>query len=51
MVLHGFRPIPAIIHVADRIATRMLAMNDGRMWMAGHMRRGDCEFKLRFIPR
>jgi len=41
LVLHGFRPIPSIIHVADRIAKRMLAMNDGRMWMAGHMRRGD----------
>ncbi|KAF9511689.1 hypothetical protein BS47DRAFT_1468488 [Hydnum rufescens UP504] len=41
LVLHGFRPIPQIVHVAERIATRMLAVNDGRMWMTSHMRRGD----------
>ncbi|KAF9520537.1 hypothetical protein BS47DRAFT_1287025 [Hydnum rufescens UP504] len=41
LVLYGFRPIPQITRLADRIAARMLAVNDGRMWMAGHMRRGD----------
>lgn len=30
--------------LADRVAERMLKLNNGRMWMAGHMRRGDCRF-------
>lgn len=39
--------------LADRVAERMLKLNNGRMWMAGHMRRGDCRFflHLRFPVR
>lgn len=30
--------------LADAVAAHMLELNDGRMWMAAHWRRGDCEF-------
>lgn len=42
LVLHGLIHIPPIEVLADRVAERMLKLNEGRMWMAGHMRRGDC---------
>ncbi|KAF8328121.1 uncharacterized protein EI90DRAFT_2926732 [Cantharellus anzutake] len=41
LVLHSMRPIPSILKVTDIIAERMRKVNDGRMWLAGHMRRGD----------
>jgi hypothetical protein len=28
--------------LADAVAVRMRELNDGRMWMAAHWRRGDC---------
>lgn len=40
-VLYGLRPIDAVRHLADQVAKRMLEQTGGRMWMAGHMRRGD----------
>ncbi|KAF9510935.1 hypothetical protein BS47DRAFT_1487135 [Hydnum rufescens UP504] len=44
MVLTHMHPIRPIIELADRLAQRMLGMNHGRMWMASHMRRGDCGY-------
>jgi len=46
MVLYGFRPIERIRRLGRKIASRMQEKVDGRMWLAGHMRRGDCEFIL-----
>ncbi|KAG8982779.1 hypothetical protein FRB90_006556 [Tulasnella sp. 427] len=40
-VLYGMRPIVAVRHLADKVAQRMQDRAGGRMWMAGHMRRGD----------
>lgn len=42
MVLRGIKHLPSIQLVADAIAERMRELNDGRMWMAAHWRRGDC---------
>jgi len=41
LVLTGIRPIGPIHLVAERIARRMQAENDGRQFMSAHMRRGD----------
>lgn len=49
IVLHGSIHIPPIEVLSDRVAERMLKLNDGRMWMAGHMRRGDCKFGFCFV--
>ncbi|KAG8895708.1 hypothetical protein FRC01_012239 [Tulasnella sp. 417] len=40
-VLYGLRPIDKVRHLAEQVAERMKEKNNGRMWMAGHMRRGD----------
>lgn len=44
LVLHQMRPIDKVLDLADLLNQRMLALNSGRMWVAAHMRRGDCEF-------
>ncbi|KAG9045288.1 hypothetical protein FS837_006553 [Tulasnella sp. UAMH 9824] len=40
-VLYGLRPIDVVRNLAEKVAQRMKDRNNGRMWMAGHMRRGD----------
>ncbi|KIO28545.1 hypothetical protein M407DRAFT_242976, partial [Tulasnella calospora MUT 4182] len=40
-VLYGLRPIDVVRQLADKVAQRMKEKTGGRMWMAGHMRRGD----------
>lgn len=40
-VLYDIRLTENIIDLAWKLRDRMLAVNDGRLWMAGHMRRGD----------
>ena len=37
------RLIDNILTLAERISDRMFALNGGRLWMAAHMRRGDCK--------
>lgn len=41
-VLYGLHPPPRVWRLASKVYDRMLEKNGGRMWMAGHMRRGDC---------
>lgn len=43
LILHGVQPMPAVRELGNRLAKRLTEMNNGRMWMAGHMRRGDCK--------
>ncbi|KAH0834894.1 hypothetical protein J3R83DRAFT_10540 [Lanmaoa asiatica] len=40
-VLYDMRLIDNIISLAERVSDRMHALNNGRLWMAAHMRRGD----------
>lgn len=40
----GLRPTQRVHDLAAKVHDRMRDRVDGRMWMAGHMRRGDCEF-------
>ncbi|KAG8905648.1 hypothetical protein FRB99_008489 [Tulasnella sp. 403] len=40
-VLYHLRPVESVRYVAKKAARRMQEMVGGRMWMAGHMRRGD----------
>lgn len=42
LVLHQIRPIDKVMDLANLLDQRMLAVNSGRMWVAAHMRRGDC---------
>ena len=35
-----------IITLAETLAMRMRQLNDGRLWMGTHMRRGDCEWQI-----
>lgn len=44
LVLQGIIHLPSIRTLADAVADRMLKLNDGRMWMAAHWRRGDCSY-------
>lgn len=41
MVVHSFIFTPEILGLAEVIAGRMRELNDGRLWMGAHMRRGD----------
>ncbi|KAI0036562.1 hypothetical protein K488DRAFT_82003 [Vararia minispora EC-137] len=41
LVLHGIHPIPSIRALGDRMALRMADVNEGRQYLAAHMRRGD----------
>ena len=43
MVVHSFVFPPKVLNLADLLATRMREMNEGRLWMGAHMRRGDCK--------
>lgn len=42
LVLRGIVHLPPIELLADAVALQMRKLNDGRMWMAAHWRRGDC---------
>lgn len=48
LVLYQMRPIDKILELASRLDERMLALNEGRMWMAAHMRRGDCMYSVSY---
>ncbi|KII86439.1 hypothetical protein PLICRDRAFT_114277 [Plicaturopsis crispa FD-325 SS-3] len=39
--LYAVRAPDALLQLAGRLDERMMAKNDGRMWMGAHMRRGD----------
>ncbi len=43
MILHAFIQPQPILALAETLAARMHQLNDGRLWMGAHMRRGDCE--------
>lgn len=43
IVLNGVVHPQAFDVIADEVAERMFQMNDGRIWMGAHMRRGDCK--------
>ncbi len=43
MILHSFVQPQPILALAETLAARMRQLNDGRLWMGAHMRRGDCE--------
>ncbi|KAG8903164.1 hypothetical protein FRB99_003665 [Tulasnella sp. 403] len=40
-VLYSLHPTPTVWRLAEKIAKRISDKVEGRMWMAGHMRRGD----------
>jgi hypothetical protein len=44
MVVHSFVFPPKVLDLAEDLANRMRKINDGRLWMGAHMRRGDCKF-------
>ncbi|VDC06539.1 unnamed protein product [Peniophora sp. CBMAI 1063] len=41
LVLHGVHPIPAVRALGECFSKRMLDLNNGRQYLAAHMRRGD----------
>ena len=43
MAVHAFIQPQPILALAENIAARMRQLNDGRLWMGAHIRRGDCE--------
>ena len=43
MAVHAFIQPQPILALAEILAARMRQLNDGRLWMGAHMRRGDCE--------
>lgn len=46
IVLHDMHPHDKVYDLAGLLHRRMLAKNDGRMYMSAHMRRGDCEMPI-----
>ena len=50
MAVHAFIQPQPILALAEIVAARMHQLNGGRLWMGTHMRRGDCECKLYFLP-
>ncbi|KAG2140587.1 hypothetical protein DEU56DRAFT_797543 [Suillus clintonianus] len=40
-VLYDFRLTDSVVELADQLSKRMVEKVGGRMWMGGHMRRGD----------
>lgn len=46
ITLQDIHPTERALNLADKIIKRMHALNDGRSWMAAHMRRGDCKHLL-----
>lgn len=50
-VLYSVRPIERIRKLGATLAERMRKRTGGHMWVAGHMRRGDCKSDLLAVPR
>ena len=42
-VIHYNIPPKPILELGEVLAGRMRELNDNRLWMGAHMRRGDCE--------
>lgn len=42
LVVHHVVPLDKVYELARKLDLRMSAINDGRQWMASHIRRGDC---------
>ncbi len=49
VVLHDIRHIDAVISLADLMVQRLYDLVGGRLWMATHMRRGDCKTPSSFV--
>jgi hypothetical protein len=43
IVLHDVHPPPKVKSLALKVIERMDKLSNGRLWLASHMRRGDCE--------
>jgi hypothetical protein len=43
IVLQDVRASSRVHALAEKVVSRMNNVNDGRTWMAAHMRRGDCK--------
>jgi hypothetical protein len=43
IVLQDVRASERVHALAEKVISRMNRLNDGRSWMAAHMRRGDCK--------
>jgi hypothetical protein len=46
IVLQDVRASERVHALAEKVVLRMNGLNDGRTWMAAHMRRGDCKHFL-----
>lgn len=42
LVLHHVVPLDKVYQLARKLDLRISAINNGRRWMASHIRRGDC---------
>ncbi len=42
-VLYDFRRVDILHDLAAKMVEHMFELTDGRLWMAAHVRRGDCE--------
>lgn len=47
LVVHHVVPLDKVYELARKLDIRISALNDGRQWMASHIRRGDCKFTIR----
>ena len=45
-VIHYNIPPKPILELGEVLAGRMTELNDNRLWMGAHVRRGDCEWLL-----
>ena len=43
LAIHALRQPQPFLTLAETLAARMRQLNNGRLWMGAHMRRGDCE--------
>ena len=48
LVVHHVVPLDKVYELARKLALRVSAINNGRQWMASHIRRGDCKDTFRF---
>lgn len=49
MVLDHVRPPDNVYVLAEVLDARMRDVNEGRVWMGAHMRRGDCTLLILFL--
>ena len=49
LAIHALRQPQPFLTLAEILAARMRQLNDGRLWMGAHMRRGDCEWTKPFL--